>query len=203
MRPRRGSCWHVHFPLPYRIDGGVCGNPMHRAVALVFVMLLSPLPVAAVCGDTVLDAGEQCDDGGMVDGDCCSATCQFEGNGADCASDSNPCTQDRCNGAGACVHPPRDVESAVGCFSPDLFTVPTSGQLVLRDLPNDDADRLTWRWRQVDDAELLMDFGDPTTTDTYTLCVADDMSFDIGLGYVGGSVRARLTIPPGGTCANR
>jgi cysteine-rich repeat protein len=30
------------------------------------------------CGNGVLDAGEQCDDGNTVNGDCCSATCQIE-----------------------------------------------------------------------------------------------------------------------------
>jgi cysteine-rich repeat protein len=31
-----------------------------------------------VCGDTVIDAGEQCDDGNTLSGDSCSATCQLE-----------------------------------------------------------------------------------------------------------------------------
>src|SRR5437764_20391 len=30
------------------------------------------------CGDGVLDPGEQCDDGNVQDGDCCSSTCRFE-----------------------------------------------------------------------------------------------------------------------------
>jgi cysteine-rich repeat protein len=30
------------------------------------------------CGNGVLDAGEQCDDGNTLSGDCCSATCQIE-----------------------------------------------------------------------------------------------------------------------------
>lgn len=30
------------------------------------------------CGNAVTDPGEQCDDGGVIDGDGCSATCQFE-----------------------------------------------------------------------------------------------------------------------------
>jgi cysteine-rich repeat protein/uncharacterized repeat protein (TIGR03803 family) len=34
------------------------------------------------CGDLVLDAGEQCDDGNAVSGDGCSATCGLEGAGA-------------------------------------------------------------------------------------------------------------------------
>ncbi|MBC8340132.1 MAG: hypothetical protein H8E63_00535, partial [Proteobacteria bacterium] len=40
--------------------------------------------VASGCGDGVLDAGEQCDDGGTAAGDCCSATCQFESATTSC-----------------------------------------------------------------------------------------------------------------------
>ena len=34
-----------------------------------------------ICGNTTVDAGEQCDDGNLDDGDCCAYTCQFEPNG--------------------------------------------------------------------------------------------------------------------------
>lgn len=30
------------------------------------------------CGDGILDAGEQCDDGNNINGDCCSSTCELE-----------------------------------------------------------------------------------------------------------------------------
>ncbi len=33
------------------------------------------------CGDGIVQAGEQCDDGNNIDGDTCSSTCQFEGLG--------------------------------------------------------------------------------------------------------------------------
>jgi len=42
----------------------------------VLTYTLSP----PVCGDGILQTGEQCDDGNTVPGDLCSATCQFEGN---------------------------------------------------------------------------------------------------------------------------
>ncbi|MBI4451421.1 hypothetical protein HY642_05585 [Candidatus Woesearchaeota archaeon] len=32
----------------------------------------------AVCGNDIVESGEQCDDGNTADGDCCSSTCQFE-----------------------------------------------------------------------------------------------------------------------------
>jgi cysteine-rich repeat protein len=52
--------------------------------ALVGLVLLCaalgarPATALAVCGDGVLDVGEACDDGNLVDGDCCSALCTLE-----------------------------------------------------------------------------------------------------------------------------
>src|SRR6185369_10288739 len=76
------------------------------AAALVTAWLAQPGDVhAAVCGDTVIEAGEQCDDGNTVPGDCCSATCQYEASGDPCPEDGNTCTFDRCNSTGVCTHP--------------------------------------------------------------------------------------------------
>ena len=50
----------------------------------VKVMTPPPPPPTAVCGNGVVEEGEQCDDGNTVDGDGCSSTCQIEaccGNG--------------------------------------------------------------------------------------------------------------------------
>jgi cysteine-rich repeat protein len=58
-----------------------------------------------VCGNGILDPGEQCDDGDAVPGDCCSPTCQYEVAGSPCAADGNVCTDDVCDGAGSCTHP--------------------------------------------------------------------------------------------------
>jgi cysteine-rich repeat protein len=44
------------------------------------------------CGNGRLDAGEQCDDGNINDGDCCSANCQLEAAGTSCCDDGEPCT---------------------------------------------------------------------------------------------------------------
>src|SRR5438128_5747024 len=58
--------------------------------------------IAHICGNGVVDLGEQCDDGNLVAGDCCSPTCQFEPAGQACAN--NPCISgSTCDGAAACV----------------------------------------------------------------------------------------------------
>ncbi len=55
------------------------------------------------CGNRVVEAGEDCDDGNLRDGDCCSAGCRFEPSLAAC-DDGNACTRlARCDGAGSCV----------------------------------------------------------------------------------------------------
>jgi len=50
-----------------------------------------------VCGNGRLDFNEQCDDGALVDGDCCAPTCQFEPRRSRCG------TFGFCDGAGQCM----------------------------------------------------------------------------------------------------
>lgn len=50
------------------------------------------------CGNGIVDDGEECDDGNMFDGDCCSSTCQLEADGAPC-TDRLFCTE----GVGMCA----------------------------------------------------------------------------------------------------
>lgn len=45
---------------------------------VLFGLEVDPDPDPPVCGDTVIDAGEQCDDGGVEPGDGCDAACQIE-----------------------------------------------------------------------------------------------------------------------------
>src|SRR5262249_45374126 len=56
-----------------------------------------------LCGNGILEPGEQCDDGNALAGDCCSPTCTFEPLGSPCTGTGAVCTSSACNGAGACV----------------------------------------------------------------------------------------------------
>ena len=70
---------------------------------------------SAVCGNSITEAGEQCDDGNVVAGDCCSATCQYEANGTVCGTPTaNVCdSTDTCNGAGSCL--PNNQPTTIVC----------------------------------------------------------------------------------------
>lgn len=57
------------------------------------------------CGNNVVDPDEDCDDGGLTSGDCCSGSCQFEAVDSPCGDDGNVCTDEGCDGAGTCLHP--------------------------------------------------------------------------------------------------
>jgi hypothetical protein len=99
------------------------------------------------CGNGELDAGEDCDDGDVLTGDCCNHECSFDASkthcgpgqescetgkcdgagtcvlepdkaGERCFSDGVECTDDVCDGAGACVHPNRAAgETCLGDFN--------------------------------------------------------------------------------------
>src|SRR5207247_1753211 len=64
---------------------GISGN----AVMAVPVGGLGSVP--SDCGNGILDPGEECDDGNLLNGDCCSSTCQFEAAGTACRPAANVC----------------------------------------------------------------------------------------------------------------
>lgn len=58
---------------------------------------------SAVCGNSIVETGEQCDDGNTNNGDCCSSTCQYESAATVCRAAAGVCdTQELCDGAGTC-----------------------------------------------------------------------------------------------------
>ncbi|HXC52831.1 MAG TPA: hypothetical protein VN634_18240 [Candidatus Limnocylindrales bacterium] len=77
---------------------------------------------SAQCGDGNLDAGESCDDGNNLDGDCCSAFCEVLPPGAACddglfCTTGDVCSADaRCIGSGSpCDAPDGDANCSEQC----------------------------------------------------------------------------------------
>jgi len=66
-----------------------------------------------LCGNGILDNEEACDDGNLVDGDCCSSMCTIEGTGTVCRASSGDCdVDDFCDGVTASC--PSNAVAAVG-----------------------------------------------------------------------------------------
>jgi len=108
----------------------------------------------AVCGDGQAEAPEECDDGNLDAGDCCSPQCTFEPAESVCAGDGNLCSQDVCDAAGVCAHPPEPdgipCDDGQVCSAPDQCLAGTCSSTPLPDLdldgecdtidPDDDGD---------------------------------------------------------------
>lgn len=92
------------------------------------------------CGNATLDEGEQCDDGNVLEEDCCSPQCRFESvacdDGSSCTDDdvcqagtcmgstiscddANPCTDDSCHPDTGCA----SVDNSIACDDANLCTV--------------------------------------------------------------------------------
>ena len=151
------------------------------------VLSLHDIP-GAFGGEGVLDPGEAYDDGNSIDGDCCSSACALNPPGTSCADgdlcngdetcdgsgscqagtalvcdDGDPCTQDSCDAILGCqvVSGPAPVCAAAGKTVIDIVNK-----------TKDNADKISWKWNKGAET-LLADFGDPTTTTEYALCVYD------------------------------
>jgi cysteine-rich repeat protein len=70
----------------------------------VFQQVNCPRPPTPVCGNFIVDAGETCDDGNRVDGDCCSASCTADPGGTPCPGNGDLCSPGVCSGSGFCLH---------------------------------------------------------------------------------------------------
>ena len=169
--------------------------------------------VSRPCGDGILDDGEECDDGNLEDGDCCSSSCTVDPDASVC-DDGDACTAGDACSAGVCLATPLgegdacddgSLCTAATCQSgacvgaPDPATscsVPTSpgkSRLLIKDQPIDAKDKVNWRWTH-GQATSVADFGDPTSTDDFELCV-----------YAGGDTSTILSsrAPAGGSCAGK
>ena len=88
------------------------------------------------------------------------------GAGTPC-DDGNPCTEaDTCDASGACV----GRGPLTGCLTPAVAGR-ASVRLVDRPPANDRSDAISWRW--IKGTTLKGQFGDPTASTAYTLCVRD------------------------------
>lgn len=166
------------------------------------------------CGSGVVDAGEDCDDGNVADGDCCGSNCGYEEPGAVCdggpadacsayplcdgsgtcvylppplCHDANPCTQDSCNPASGCEF---SAAPATGCVTGAKASLQVS-------LKETDASKNKLKWKLsggglVDQAAL----GDPTSTRSWSLCVYDQVASNPVL-------KASLRVPAGGGWENK
>src|SRR2546427_275759 len=75
------------------------------------------------CGDGTLDPGEQCDDGNNLNGDCCSASCQFEAAGTVCRPAAGQCdVAETCTGTSATCPPNGFQPDGTACNDGDACT---------------------------------------------------------------------------------
>jgi YVTN family beta-propeller protein/cysteine-rich repeat protein len=151
----------------------------------------------ATCGDGELTFPEECDDGNLDDGDCCSSSCEIE-TGMPC-DDGDACTDgDTCDANAACISgPPPDCDdsdlctqdscdSGLGCIND---ASPRTGCreagksiLQIKDQSDDTKDKLSWAWIK-GDAVDLEELGDPTQDTNYTLCLYAGTSGGLVVDY--------------------
>ncbi|MBI5503451.1 MAG: hypothetical protein HY899_01510 [Deltaproteobacteria bacterium] len=157
----------------------------------------------ALCGNNVVDAGEQCDDGNQYDGDCCNAGCEYEAADSLCDADANACTIDQCDGLGTCLFSsnldcvdtnPCTQDSCLAASGCVNAQTPATGcgsagvaSLMLSNSATAAKKKATFVWAK--GTSGLAAFGDIATTD-YSLCV-----------YDAGGIVANMTAPAASTCA--
>lgn len=145
-----------------------------------------PMPMKFVgsrspCGNGVVDAGEQCDDGNLGRlGDCCALGCTVRPDGASC-SDGLFCNgqETTCLG-GACQvgTPPcpfqcdEMTDTCVrGCgTAPVSCRTAKRSRLVVKNDTVDGKETLAWKWTQGESTSQA-EFADPTSGTDYALCI--------------------------------
>jgi len=162
----------------------------------------------ALCGNELIEAGEECDDGNTASGDCCSATCGFESSESPC-DNGDDCSGDTCDGEGTCGagtgasgcddSSPCTVETCnVNCISTPTVDPTCEGgtkSLLLMLDKADEADAIKWKLiggPETDQADL----GDPVATTAYTLCVFDSSG-------AGDTLETELTFGPSANWASK
>ena len=114
---------HPTCPREYDAVGALCddGDPEtvdDMCAALPAPVIQPPMPTpapdpsstslrtvcmgSALCGNSQLNTGEDCDDGNQVGGDCCSPACTFEPAGTSCSNGDMCDGDEQCDGSGTC-----------------------------------------------------------------------------------------------------
>ncbi|HYC56696.1 MAG TPA: sialidase family protein [Candidatus Binatia bacterium] len=155
-----------HWLAAWSADYPPGGTRTHRRLATALTNQL--------CGNSILDAGEDCDDEPpRDDGDCCTRTCSFDVALTLCTSDDDVCTIDRCDGAGTCLH---DHEPRTAC----AHSLSSRGSSISIDR---NANSLSWVWKE-GEAMASRAIGDPQGFTDYGLCLYDGASNPLMQAYV-------------------
>ena len=141
-----------------------------------------------------------CDDSNACTQNNCSPTMGCQNPPIDC-DDGNACTQNDCSPASGCLNTPINCDdgsvctqdscdTATGCVfsgAPQMGCLTAQrGVLRLKNVTDDTKDRLRWRWRR-GQATTLADFGVPTGTTSYTLCIYSGTSNALAYTAPGGA----------------
>jgi hypothetical protein len=165
-------------------------------------------------GTPCADDGNACTDDVCNAGGACGVPNSAPCNDADACTAGESCAGGTCGGgspticptceaceplSGGCMPGPRPTPIPPAAPRAGLdCRVPATGRatLLLRNKSTDPGDKLVWKWKKWPDT-LTGTFGDPLTTDTYTLCVFD------GLDTPAAANVYRSDIPAGGTCGTK
>jgi len=99
-------------PPPFTCNGQCTGVSDHPASGT----RVSTSVGSCNCGNGIVDPGEVCDPGAGTS--CCSSDCSTAAPaGTGCQDDGNPCTDDVCDGTGACTHPANTAPCGSTCQS--------------------------------------------------------------------------------------
>lgn len=172
------------------------------------------------CGDGIVDAGEDCDDGNAVNGDGCDNNCTTTGCGNGVVTAPEQCdlglfSSGACCNA-ACLFEPSGAPCSDGHACTAIDTCDGSGVCVgsarpdpacvvplssrgsgLRLKSKNGKDSLSWKWAKGPEVTLAS-LGDPTASETYTVCLyrslgaGDDVIIEAA-APAGGSWRAMGT----------